>query len=571
MTLYNYEPENEEFDFQSEEYFSLEQSLRNAHEIFDSIKEQNIVLNSEFKDDIWILNNKARKGTATLDFSSIKNSKLISLPSNLKVIIKCWITENSLRIGVKHLQTYLNKVLKALELTDFKKEKVEILIKWIDNENTTRVKVKIINALLNLFDYYDFDCAVVYTNRLLALRSKFKSVANIRPLPPSKDILLFSYYLEEFAKDVIFDPKSDLDEKIYRTKLIFYPILIWWRLTTIIPLRPGEFCAINRECLFFKDDKWYIRLPRNKIPIRNARRIQIIDEFAISEDMYELLSNYIKETNKFGRTATLISYRSIIWADPYKDTRKLFKKDPDYITHGILYQLIKKFYVEVLEKIYNCNIPKDNHVKPNSTRHIAIVSLMLQGISPIHIARLAGHATVETQFLYQDHKEYWVDSEVFNLMKKYKYLSANEGVHYQESFVNSYVPHEIQQVALKPNKTGYKSKLKIGFCTDELQRCPTDDCLNPCEYWLIGITEYLEKEEEIKKRIHEKRRTIDELFTFIHNLHRIIFSDEQETTNPNSLLLLKVKANQIQGELHSLANLMTKLPYLDTKEVFWIE
>jgi hypothetical protein len=150
-------------------------------------------------------------------------------------------------------------------------------------------------------------------------------------------------------------------------------------------------------------------------------------------------------------------------------------------------------------------------------------------------------------------------------------MSANEGEHNQEHFVNSYMPHEIQQVALKPNENGCKRKLNIGFCTDELQRCPTDDCLNPCKYWSIDINEYLEKEEEIKVRLHERRRTIDELFAFIHNLHRIILSDELETTNPNALLLLKTKANQIQGELHSLANLMTKLPYLDTKEVFWIE
>jgi hypothetical protein len=383
--------------------------------------------------------------------------------------------------------------------------------------------------------------------------------------------LLFSYYLDELSKDVIIDGKSDLDEDKYKTKLIYYPILIWWKLTTIIPLRSGEFCSIDRDCLFYKEDKWYIRLPRNKSPIRNAKRVQIIDEFAISDDIYGLLSNYIKETDKFGKSATLISYRSIIWADPYNDTRKLFKKDLNYFTIGILYQLIKKFYIEILERKYHCSIPKDNHVKPNSTRHIAIVSLMLQGISPIHIARLAGHATVEIQFHYQDHKEYWVDSEVFNLMKRYKYLSANKEEPFGEQFVNPYMTHEIQQAALKPNRTEYKSKLEIGFCTDELQRCPTDDCLNPCKYWSIDIQEYLEKEEEIKKRIHKRRDTIDELFAFIQNLHQMILSDELDSTNPNSLLLLKTKANQIQGELHSLATLMTKLPHLDTKEVFWIE
>ncbi|BCC00639.1 hypothetical protein BCJMU51_2846 [Bacillus cereus] len=79
--------------------------------------------------------------------------------------------------------------------------------------------------------------------------------------------------------------------------------------------------------------------------------------------------------------------------------------------------MIEIFY-RAIERVYDFKVEQEYQLRPNDTRHLAFMSLMMQGYSPVEIARLGGHKTIQTQLHYSSHKEYWVDSEVFKLMKK---------------------------------------------------------------------------------------------------------------------------------------------------------
>ncbi|BCD15390.1 hypothetical protein [Bacillus cereus] len=79
--------------------------------------------------------------------------------------------------------------------------------------------------------------------------------------------------------------------------------------------------------------------------------------------------------------------------------------------------MIEIFY-RAIERVYDFKVEQEYQLRPNDTRHLAFMSLMMQGYSPVEIARLGGHKTIQTQVHYSSHKEYWVDSEVFKLMKK---------------------------------------------------------------------------------------------------------------------------------------------------------
>src|SRR5699024_7338758 len=255
----------------------------------------------------------------------------------------------------------------------------------------------------------------------------------------SKYILLFSYYLENYFLDIenneCFDETETLNKKI-----LYYPILIWWNLTTIIPIRSTEFCIIKRNCLSEESDKYFITITRIKTPLDQ--------KFEINESVYQLLNNYIAHTEDYGESETLISYRSLVYVDN-TERRRLQKKDLNSFNKNNLDKLLNRFYKEVLNEYYQINIPKNQKLSPNDTRHIAFVSLMMQGISPIEVAHLGGHKTIAAQYHYSFHKEYWIDNEVFKLIKNYTSISK---------FDNSirYIPEEIKLKAFEPPTSSFR-------------------------------------------------------------------------------------------------------------------
>lgn len=166
--------------------------------------------------------------------------------------------------------------------------------------------------MCNFFDYADLEIAEDYLPTLVELKGKMsRQQSNIRKLPSSQYVLSFSYYLENHFETLM---KSFIDKENFNKELLMvYPILIWWRLTTIIPMRGTEFSLIERDCLIIdkekNKEKYYIQLPRTK---QSSRRVQIMDKILIDEEMYQLIKRYIDLTNQYGKTETLISYRSIM-------------------------------------------------------------------------------------------------------------------------------------------------------------------------------------------------------------------------------------------------------------------
>ncbi len=146
--------------------------------------------------------------------------------------------------------------------------------------------------------------------------------------------------------------ESFIDKENFNKELLLvYPLVIWWRLTTIIPMRSSEFSLIERNCLIVDEEnekeKYYIQLPRIK---QNSKRVQIMDKVLIDEEMYQLISHYIDLTNQFGKTETLISYRSIMAAET--SNRGYFQKNISQFNRANLEKLIFRFY-RTIERVYD--------------------------------------------------------------------------------------------------------------------------------------------------------------------------------------------------------------------------
>ncbi|WP_394548146.1 site-specific integrase [Priestia aryabhattai] len=522
----------------SDEQFDLNISITKAKEIINEIGDR--WCGGSFDDDCWVISRlDYTSNTNSFDFNKFDSSSFSNtLPREFKNMVKCWIIE-LINKYKKVAVYYFIDLVKAFNISKgFRVEEKENLIKYIEqSELTLRSKRGIINALFNFFDYTDLKISEVYVPSLLNLYNKLPNQQNIRILPPTQDIMSFSYYLEKDFKDLL---ESPLQQKEYEKEILsIYPLVIWWRLTNLIPIRPTEFCLIKRDCIHTIGKKHYIKLPRRKL---NSKRIQILDKILVDEEMHELIEYYQKITEKFGETETLISYRSLVFASS-PTSRGHTKKNLNQFSIQALDSLIRKFYKVMLLK-YQCDIQKENYIKPNDTRHLAFVSLMMQGYSPVEIARLGGHQTISSQYHYSGHTEFWADYEVFKLMTKAK--------HSQIGTNNlATIPREVKLKAYD-DRTEFSKKLKIGYCKDKEQRCESRQCYF-CSHWGISPKEIIKKEDKIRRQMLHKRNKINELTAVIKNLNKLVLKDDVSRKDKNLLTNLKTNANAVQYEIQGLA------------------
>ncbi|HCD3607503.1 TPA: integrase, partial [Staphylococcus aureus] len=213
---------------------------------------------------------------------------------------------------------------------------------------------------------------------------------------------------------------------------------------------------------------------------------------------------------EYGESETLISYRSLIYADN-PGRRELQKRDLNSFNKNNLEKLLKRFYKEVINEYYHINVPANQKLSPNDTRHIAFVSLMMQGISPVEIARLGGHRTIAAQYHYSFHKEYWIDNEVFKLIKNYKNIS---------NFDNNirYIPENVKLKAFESPTSSFRGELEIGYCSDSLIRCEAKECML-CSHWRIDLDDLKVKHDQIIEKVNKNHDNLMELMNFIYKIH----------------------------------------------------
>src|SRR5699024_9632351 len=160
-----------------------------------------------------------------------------------------WIAGLVSKYHITTVADYYSKLLKFLTYTNgFEQGKVDEFVKWLTSTQTISNKDKqhTIFVVLNFLDYADIEAGEVYIKPLLNLKKKIVRKKSYRALPPSKDILIFSQCLDAYFQDI----KSNSNETMewINEKFLYYPVIIWWKLTTIIPIRPSEFCSIKRDC-----------------------------------------------------------------------------------------------------------------------------------------------------------------------------------------------------------------------------------------------------------------------------------------------------------------------------------
>lgn len=562
-----------DLDELSGEKFSIDVSVYSAKEILENLKREDEIFDGKFDDDIWVFERHLFKGgEVAFDFSVLKNTAIFrdDWDTSSVLIIKCWIAELLSELYPQTVRTKFGLLIKIIEQTNFfSSARLDDFIQLLRNYSPAVKRVleekeatdltdlkeglkknrqgieavyEKINVSLNFLTFSESDSFHTYHKPLIDIKKGLPTETFLRQLPTGKDVLKLDSCINQYFVDG-FNSSS---------RLFFAPILLWWKITNIIPLRISEFCTTKRECISQNNGRYYIMLPREKRPAAK-RRVQVIDTLEITKEIFDLIDDYIQLTNPYGESKTLISYRTLL-ALAKEQTGRWGKRNRSYFNRNNFKGLLKKFYKEVVYGEYQESIKRE--VRPNDTRHFAFCSLLMQGISPIEIARLGGHSTIETQYHYANHTEYFIDVEVKKLTDGFKFKNGKiEGNTFEgQEITLGDIENKSLQFPSMDNKTRYQ--MEIGFCTDELQRCESEECML-CKHWWIHPEDLVEEKPLIQKKILERKQKIIEIGNFLKNLNENLTTEmiKQNEVHPNTYNKMKTEATSIQEHLEEIARL----------------
>ena len=484
-------------------------------------------IKGSFEEDIWAIYRDTTKTYSYLDFENCFTYNKLSY--NEKVLIKCWISnillenfykfddsDNSDTIGrtSEDISTYLNLLKEFLIisnnlsyefLNNSKGDNIEsFFLDKCYNSSYTHYK-RLLAHLLSYFEFRLFSCNLkdicydeknykLYYRRIYNLHDMLsptdKPPENSRTfLPSGTDILFFDYYINKFFND------DTIDEYL---KLYYYPILIWWKLSNVIPLRVSELCIkIPRDCLFIENDKYYLKINRVKKRNQTNRILPVLTEFCIDKDTYNLISYYIKKTDIYGSCKCLFSYK----AYRYLRSSYLIKKYPslysqtsdfesnskyntEYFTGSQLNLLLTIFYQKIIGEYYHDTFIEDR-LTPSDTRHLAFTYLILQKIPIVEVAILGGHSDTKTVCCYTG------DANPYRITETFKRLNQGSS----SPIINKHsildivydMPTKCSIPIEKCEKTSF-SDIELGYCTAQNEYdCESYYCYY-CSKWYCSPT-----------------------------------------------------------------------------------
>ena len=254
----------------------------------DLIGEGIIEENSLFEDRVW--KGFGNQHYETFDFTEIEFNQHLYLPLKCFVIIQL----HDKRMVVDTVQSDLNYILNMIKRTSgYDKQLLKDFIEFVELKNleTQRGLIHYKHPNLAFIYFNPINDSKDYIETLIEFKDMYRLGEEVREIPTYSNFILF----DEIIHDFMMNTTPNLREK-------YYPIYIWWSLTSVIPIRPIEFIEILNEGIRYeaKEDAYYILIPRRKKspdPINKRKHAAIQHELKISKEMYNAIDKFRKLAN----------------------------------------------------------------------------------------------------------------------------------------------------------------------------------------------------------------------------------------------------------------------------------
>ncbi|MDB8542516.1 hypothetical protein PNU79_10940 [Turicibacter sanguinis] len=383
---------------------------------------------------------------------------------------------------------------------------------------------------------------------------QYKRNSNVRKLPSYKSIVNFDFIINDF---LLHAEQQEL--------LKYYPVILWWRITSVIPLRPNEFLKLRANCCYQKNDStdYYLQVPRSKIRPNILSRhavVEIVDELKVVEDIYNLIQ-YFKDMLELSDEKYLFAHKSFLnishrkydlehRTNKYKVNQKDFRN------------LLVDFYKTIIEGQYGYHPIQKGELsnsekciemlQPGDTRHLAFCSMMLQGFNPLTMAQMGGHQTLTAQNHYVNHLEEFSDAQTLMLSNYLKmHLKSSS-----ENLNDVLLSNDKRKLAFKKFDSPNFRLIENGKCysANFPRECIKLSCLF-CKYFEIDWTNV--DKVEISKMKNQYKEIDCEIKVKINLLKHLYYEMHKPTRDYKERFVSnEVRMKDVKREIASINDLI---------------
>ena len=400
MTVREYVGENKS------SYLVIKYKMNNTSEetyveMFHELKRTGTLINDSYDDDLWICFEDKDSPTRRLSFSFLEAHPQMEKTVKNYLLVKLYVQKCRLLTAAKRLL----HIKHFMEDTDFVnpdnvKDYQMLIGTWNGNKKREAIAIK------EFLEFSNLDHAGLYYDLVKNIK---KAENSYRELPDFQGVLIFDYIVNDYWEKI-----KDSEDR-YR----LFPVILWWKLTTVIPIRPIEFYNLKRDCVYEKNGRYYFKIERLKAEYGRKRVISdIVTDFELNTELYFFIYDYVEYCNGIDNCKYLISPPTcdMIYRNKVLNTREKFTREKMNIYY-------KAFQKEIVEGQYDYKVVRSHDTKEGElpyiyygdTRHLAIMNMMLQGMNPIYIAQLAGHHTLDAQVGYYSHLETFTTAKSYIL------------------------------------------------------------------------------------------------------------------------------------------------------------
>jgi hypothetical protein len=519
-----------------------------------------------FEDNKWIA--YGNKNFRTFNFTKIEYNQYFYLPLKCFVILQLY----DRRLVVDSVYFGLHTILKMIKMTGgYDKRFLGDFLEFAElKDNETKKGLSYYKHSNLGFIYFN---PIHDSEKFVEVLLKFNDFSNeqVREIPTYSNFVLFDAIIHEFISNTT---------PYLRIK--FYPVFIWWRLTSVIPIRPIEFIEILNEGIrhIKEDDSYLILVPRRKQQpdiVKKRKQIAIQHELKISKEMYNIILDFRKLANIENEKYLFpVSVFIDFLERPEISLKKCHYKE--HISWEQMTSLLDKFFDTIVHSQYDIKVvrtreelSKEKEQKSiksfnlGDTRHMAICMMMMQGFSELTIAQMAGHTNIRTQSHYSSHIDDFQRS-YSGLLEKSILQKMNI---VDSSGFDSFTFRQKQLLSYSNKDHSKARKISFGYCHSENfpNECFSKDCVfcNKFQLDLSGIS--VMEQDEMKNKITKIQDEIQIKLNFIKKYYST-FKKKGNSNSGNKSDLKELEQNAIK--LNTLMNQesMMKAHLNKQKEVY---
>lgn len=309
------------------EKFNIKETVERAKRQFKNYHDIKSLNETEiFDDSQWIFRELIYDKPFYFDFK--KFVPLVSFNKRINsnefiLALKCWTIFNLNNSSPSFSYNQFNHLYSICAFTKGFNTNFEQLIELIENQQiysredprsttfsikkaTSETVKRFINSLIWFSNFYPN--LYIEPNIMDSLSSSaqtLKGSYSSRKIPKPKEFLNFKDCLNQ-----LYIESTKNGTKNHTMLIKYFPLIIWWDLTSVIPMRPSEFCIIKRDCVSGKTITFpRLKQRRNK---KDSRENIVYDSLPIPQNLIKKIEYYKELTSPYGNTESLLSFPAYV-------------------------------------------------------------------------------------------------------------------------------------------------------------------------------------------------------------------------------------------------------------------